>query len=1078
MVEGRSTVKHNTLQLIKKLLDYYFIDKSQDKILDLLCDDVYICGLPYNEIVTDKEQIKEFLQCRESNEFMNDTYVAEREDVISDEMAVLCFTILNRDVEIQCRVSGTSKVFDGVEKLNTLHFSLISPKNHPGILAKMANNKSEISDFENLVDNVNGGIAVYRVEEDGHMSLVSASDGVYRLAGRTKEEYEKLCEENAIFSVFIEDRKRIKDAISDTVNRDVTTQLPYRFKDKEGKFNWINGIFTKIGKDNGRPIVRAIYTTASPQYDLQLQTLHTEGIGIYVVDKETKQLYFANEASFRLYDVPQCDITGKYCYEVFHNRNMQCDDCDRNSLEKTTNKSVKISGGKVLSISREERIWNNRRVCIAYVRDITSDSQIRESLIRTRKAVNIAMKYGQLDLWIYDIDNGEIIHELSGKDSVEETKTEVTNLDKYIESGEIYIQDLQNYRDFYQRIADGADESECVIRIYHDDVQEYRWVKMYLTRQKKTAASHSKAIGFLVDIHEEHESNERFEKLLSNVDAGIAIFKTIKGNNLKIEYISQGLCRMGGFDNSAQLHEDLKKGNTIGMFPKYQKDVKDAFARVCSNYPEPVQVTYKANVPNQGEKWIVMRLKAVKENNEEFSIYGVFNDVTELINAQNEVKRIQAATQAACEFAGMWLWIYDMENDCIMASDNLQRDYGIPKRLDNFPQSWFDMGFVSPEYIEMHRERVQAIKDGSLEEEFECKMIHRDGTQHWSRIRFNRLENTPGFAVGTAQLIDDEKILSARLELEKKKTIGRDNNLLSHVITNVTKDKVIEMNAVKENAPVTKLGITLKEAMDLAKSDIYEKDLDRYVMLHDRNQLIKAYHDGVLSNEYIGRRLAKNGDAEWVRDVFNLLKDPGTGDIYLYEYLYDINSDKIAKEVMDAAVRNDYEGIASVNLSNGRMTEISSGQINCKIETSSWDFQSRTVLYGEEYVYKDDLDAYLKNIAIDNVRKQLSLSNIYEFVFRAIDNDGRIRHKRIRFSYYDHEAEICLVTRADITVVIVKEEEDKRQLEEALRLAEEATKTKSQFLSRMSHEIRTPMNAIMGMTAIAQENKSDFIQVS
>ncbi len=41
-------------------------------------------------------------------------------------------------------------------------------------------------------------------------------------------------------------------------------------------------------------------------------------------------------------------------------------------------------------------------------------------------------------------------------------------------------------------------------------------------------------------------------------------------------------------------------------------------------------------------------------------------------------------------------------------------------------------------------------------------------------------------------------------------------------------------------------------------------------------------------------------------------------------------------------------------------------------------------------------------------------------------------------------------------------------LKDAYEMAEQASRAKSEFLSRMSHDIRTPMNAIIGMTAIAK----------
>ncbi len=52
-----------------------------------------------------------------------------------------------------------------------------------------------------------------------------------------------------------------------------------------------------------------------------------------------------------------------------------------------------------------------------------------------------------------------------------------------------------------------------------------------------------------------------------------------------------------------------------------------------------------------------------------------------------------------------------------------------------------------------------------------------------------------------------------------------------------------------------------------------------------------------------------------------------------------------------------------------------------------------------------------------------------------------------------------------------------KELEEARKVAEHASRAKSEFLSNMSHDIRTPMNGIVGMTAIASANLDNMQQV-
>ncbi|WP_298030541.1 hybrid sensor histidine kinase/response regulator [uncultured Dysosmobacter sp.] len=74
-------------------------------------------------------------------------------------------------------------------------------------------------------------------------------------------------------------------------------------------------------------------------------------------------------------------------------------------------------------------------------------------------------------------------------------------------------------------------------------------------------------------------------------------------------------------------------------------------------------------------------------------------------------------------------------------------------------------------------------------------------------------------------------------------------------------------------------------------------------------------------------------------------------------------------------------------------------------------------------------------------------------------------------------AAILLVLLAVFLKYFRMNREQMTELEEARREAEEASRSKSEFLSNMSHDIRTPMNAIVGMTAIASANINDSQQV-
>jgi PAS domain S-box-containing protein len=84
--------------------------------------------------------------------------------------------------------------------------------------------------------------------------------------------------------------------------------------------------------------------------------------------------------------------------------------------------------------------------------------------------------------------------------------------------------------------------------------------------------------------------------------------------------------------------------------------------------------------------------------------------------------------------------------------------------------------------------------------------------------------------------------------------------------------------------------------------------------------------------------------------------------------------------------------------------------------------------------------------------------------------DGKDKYFILSISQiHMHDKPQLLIVLQEITEKVIMQ----ARMEEALHMAEEASRAKSEFLANMSHEIRTPMNAILGFTDILREQIRD-----
>ena len=233
------------------------------------------------------------------------------------------------------------------------------------------------------------------------------------------------------------------------------------------------------------------------------------------------------------------------------------------------------------------------------------------------------------------------------------------------------------------------------------------------------------------------------------------------------------------------------------------------------------------------------------------------------------------------------------------------------------------------------------------------------------------------------------------------------------------------------------------------------------------------------------QRTAKLKMEREVADAENRVKQKKLEDeLELQQKLIDQERKRNEQSYMITAMASDYQSVFYVDLEE----DISiCYRKNDSVPTpfkkgDKFKFSESFTQYAHKYVAPEYQKKFLEFIDPVNIVRRLQKNALIALRYMVI-RDGKESYEMLRMAgVRDNENSETLriigVGFSDIDEEMRDSLAKNQALIDALKVAEEANKAKTVFLSNMSHEIRTPMNAIIGLDSLAlhEENISPKMQ--
>ena len=596
-----------------------------------------------------------------------------------------------------------------------------------------------------------------------------------------------------------------------------------------------------------------------------------------------------------------------------------------------------------------------------------------------------------------------------------------------------------------------------------------------------------------VELEAEAENAQEYIKLIDNIPGGVGIFHRENGR-FSLDFANDGYYRTH-HGSREYWRKFAGTGVMSGICEEDRHILEEEYARVRESENTPGDAAYRIRGEDGGLYWIDMQFQYAYSRDGVPYYYASFSDLDRQKEAEEKLAESQKALREAIANSDIQFFTYFPGRRRGEIFTRSRRLTELPLVWENFPEDFLAYTQASPEDARIYREMIRRIDEGADEAECTVRFAYH-GTFSWERLHITAIRGRDGRTVraqGYSIDITREKEAEIRLQQERMHLQSLAGDVVEAFSFNITRNTPLGITSaapIRYTEPVSEELVedaarvappigdasarTRTILLSVAGQIPDRKERELFLSTCSGQGIRQACAEGRVSaairyRRYVGSALL------WVSTSVEILPDPESGDQIAFFYTRDINETVIREKINERIIDRNYETVSYCDRQTGRLF-IKSTASSADAQYNGFPYADAVEAALEQTVAEKDREELRGKFGLDVILAELEKAPVYTIYFtQSVQTDGpaarRSRRMKNDIFYLDGNRDVIVFLLTDVTAILEEGRAAQEKLEAALLAAEQASVAKTEFLSRMSHEIRTPMNAIIGLDAIALQEK-------